>query len=710
MLKHGISAVTLAGLVVGLGILAPQVAQGEEKPGSVKIYRDTYSVPYIYGGTDADAAYGLGYAQAADRHDDIYLNVRTAIGRMSEVLGKDYVQSDYVMQMVGNATRSEAYWPNAPEALQKMGDGFIRGVQAYEKDHNKTSSFALELKPWHSLAIMRAMILNWPLGAIRDEMSQDGNTLGWGSNEWAVSPGRSAENCAILLTDPHLTWQGMSVFYEANVYGDVLAEQHGYFIVGTYMLGYGHTEHFGWAPTTGGPDTADVYAMKLNPDNPMQYEYDGEWMDATVGQVTIPVKEGDPITMPTYTTHLGPAFSQPDLEKQTILVGATPYLDQTALLEQSYKSLQAKDVHELMDALAMNQYMEQNLMSADRDGNIAYIRTGRTPIRPEGWDWSSPVPGNTSKTKWLGIHPAEDLVQIKNPAQGYMQNCNISPAYMMEDSPLQPEKYPDYIYHVQWDLKNSRGDRALQVLSADDSLTKEEAIDLAFDITDPYAAHWLEALRKMCLGPATQQLQEAAFKADMDRLLAWDGRYHKDSTAATLMRYFRLEAFKVVDPEKVNKGLSLTVEEYFDLVKALETARETMTALYGTTEKAWGEIMKVGRGDQLFPTSGVDYGGGEGGERLRTLLSLGVKETEKGSGEYVAHKGSMAMLLMFMHKDGIESYSCIPWGQSSDPKSPHYMDQGKELFSERKFKPVYRTKDALMKNVISQQTLKTNGA
>ena len=610
--------------------------------------------------------------------------------------------------MVGNAERSEAYWPDASAPVRAMGDAFVRGVHAFETEHNVSSPFALDLQPWHSLCIMRAMILNWPLGAIRDEMNQDGNTLGWGSNEWAVSPDRSAEDCAILLTDPHLTWQGMSVFYEANVYGDVLTEQHGYFIVGSFMLGYGHTEHFGWAPTTGGPDTADVYAMKLNPNNPTQYEYDGEWRDATLGWVNIAVKDADPVKMATYATHLGPAFSQPDLEKQTILVGATPYLDQTALLEQSYKALQSKNVDELQEALKMNQYMEQNLMSADRDGNIAYLRTGRTPIRPDGWDWGAPVPGNTSKTKWLGIHPLEDLVQIKNPTQGYMQNCNISPAYMMEDSPMQPEKYKDYIYHVSWDLKNSRGDRALQVLAADDSLTKEEAIDLAFDITDPYWPHWKKLLHTISASVGKKEMRNGSFSKDMDSLLEWDGRYHRDSTAATLMRYFRLETFKILDPGPINNGSNLSVELQFEVLAAFKSAREEMDRIYGKTDVPWGEMIKVGRNGQLVPASGAHYGGGEGDKSLRTLLSLGVKETEKGSGTYVAEKGSMAMLLMFMHKDGIESYSCIPWGQSSDPESPHFMDQGEKLFSQRKFKPVYRNRESLMENVTATIKLKTD--
>ena len=478
--------------------------------------------------------------------------------------------------------------------------------------------------------------------------------------------------------------------------------------MGTFLLAYGHTEHFGWAPTTGGPDTGDVYAMKLNPDNPMQYEYDGGWRDAKVSMISIPVKDSDPVTMPTYMTHLGPAFAEPDMEKQTILVGATPYLDQMKLLEQGYITLQARNVDGFLEGLAMNQYMEQNLMSADREGNIAYIRIGRSPIRPEGYNWGAPVPGNTSKTKWLGIHPLKDLVQIKNPEQGYMQNCNISPEFMMANSPLTPDKYIDYLYNVSWDSRNSRGDRALQVLSTDDSLTKEEAIDLAFDVTDPYWKNWQAALERVAESSAKVALKDPEYKADFDRLLNWDGRYIKDSTAAPLARYFRLQAFETVDPERVNDGRHLSVDHLFALKDAFEAARAEMVNLYGRTDIAWGDMIFVGRGGKLYPASGGDYGDGENAKRVRSLLSLGVRETEKGSGEYVAAKGSMAMLLMFMHKDGIESYSCVPWGQSADPQSPHYMDQGEKLFTQRKFKPVYQTKEALLKNVESEKTLAYN--
>ena len=136
----------------------------------------------------------------------------------------------------------------------------------------------------------------------------------------------------------------------------------------------------------------------------------------------------------------------------------------------------ARDVHGVYNALGMNQYNEQNVMFADDSGSIAYVRNGATPIRPAGYDWSAPVPGTTSATAWKGIHPIDDLVHIFNPPQGYMQNCNISPANMMVGSTLTPDKYPNYIYNVSWDDNNPRSKRAVQLLDADHSVTQEKAI------------------------------------------------------------------------------------------------------------------------------------------------------------------------------------------------------------------------------------------
>src|SRR5262249_43102923 len=116
------------------------------------------------------------------------------------------------------------------------------------------------------------------------------------------------------------------------------------------------------------------------------------------------------------------------------------------LVEQSYKMATARNLAEMKKALSMFQLMEQNVMVATVDGDLFYLRNGRVPIRPAGHDWTRPVPGNTAKTEWLGIHKLDDLVQSQNPWQGYLQNNNTSPEHMVRFSPMTPQRYAERIY------------------------------------------------------------------------------------------------------------------------------------------------------------------------------------------------------------------------------------------------------------------------
>ena len=97
----------------------------------------------------------------------------------------------------------------------------------------------------------------------------------------------------------------------------------------------------------------------------------------------------------------------------------------------------AKNLDEMKKALSMLQLMMQNLMIGTVDGDIYYVRNGRVPIRPAGYDYKRAMPGNTSKAEWQGIHAFDELLQVHNPPQGYMQNCNISPQFLMKESGLE---------------------------------------------------------------------------------------------------------------------------------------------------------------------------------------------------------------------------------------------------------------------------------
>src|SRR6185436_17321893 len=139
--------------------------------------------------------------------------------------------------------------------------------------------------------------------------------------------------------------------------------------------------------------------------------------------------------------------------------------------EQMYKQQLARNIDEFLVVHRTLEMWATNFMIGDAGGNALYIRTGRIPVRPSGYDWSRPVPGNTSATAWKGIYPIEDLVQLRNPEPGYMQNNNLSPDMMFEGSPLRAERYAPLVYHDRPGRTNLRGIRANDLLSRTYSAT-----------------------------------------------------------------------------------------------------------------------------------------------------------------------------------------------------------------------------------------------
>ena len=148
------------------------------------------------------------------------------MGLMSQAFGEKYVEQDYIMRLCRNSELAQEHWQTAPPHLKQITEAFTAGINAYvEKHPQKVPEHALELKPWMILTVGRAMILRWPLGTIQDDLREGRRRAGppqgppMRSNQWAVAPSRSADKIPILLADPHLSWEGLAVLYEARVPG-----------------------------------------------------------------------------------------------------------------------------------------------------------------------------------------------------------------------------------------------------------------------------------------------------------------------------------------------------------------------------------------------------------------------------------------------------------------------------------------------------------
>jgi acyl-homoserine lactone acylase PvdQ len=520
---------------------------------------------------------------------------------------------------------------------------------------------------------------------------------GRGSNQWVVASGRSADGVPIALVDPHLSWRPDSRFYEAHVHGGDL-HYYGFPIVGTHIMALGHTDVLSFACTTGGPDCADIYEERLNPDDPMQYEYDGSWRPIRTERVEIQVRDGDSTFVVTETierTHHGPIVRR---EGGRAYAAKTAYDNEVGLLDQWLRMVRSRNLSEFKDALRMNQSLPQNIMYADVHGDTYYVRAGRVPVRPSGYRTDRPLPGWTSDTEWQGIHPLEDLVQVENPDCGYMQNCNISPATMLPDSPMRARSYAAYIYNEDEGKLNPRGRRALALLGADDRVRLEEALAIATDTYIDRSDRWQSALSRAwgSLGASFPDLGPA-----VSLIAGWDGRMDAHSRAAALFRFWLRAARQRnsgVPVGRIWAGEGLAPDAQRALLAALSAASGQLRDHFGRIDPTWGRTFRARRGDRSWGVAGCTADG------LQTLRAANGSRPG-ADGVSTVTGGSICTTVVLLKAGAVTSYSAVPYGASNHPDSPHYSDQGEALFSRGRLKPTWYHRAELLRNLASKRTL-----
>lgn len=702
-------------------IADPIPGTGEDE-GKTVIYRDSWGIAHIYAPTDEAGLFAQGYAMTEDRPDQTLLSIAAAIGELSKAYGKAGLQNDLRSHMFDHYGVARRNWDTIPEKLQEHIYAFRDGINAFYDAHPEDKPEWWGDRPvdeYMLVAFGRLFLYNWSIDEAYEDLERGGIEPGYepdqrGSNQFAVAPSRSAEGAAILAIDPHLAWFGPSRFWEFRIHAGELHGS-GVTLPGSPYIGLGHNGDLAWAMTTGGPDTADIYELTLNEDG-TQYLYEGEWKDLTKREVEITVRGEGETTHTLWYSHNGPIVAWHDGKAYA---AATAYADVANTTEAWYELNYATDYRGAVRAMESLTVFPQNVMVADTSGNIYYQRTGRVPVRDERFDWSRPVDGSIAATEWKGFHPASDHLQVLNPPQGYMQNCNIPPDAMMPNSPFELDDHRDYLFsgpgygpaRASW--TNQRGARAIQLLSADEDVTAEEAMAYINDIHVYGAERWIQLLRaaKSIIGDVDPALAEA-----IDDVINWDGMLEKDSTGALKYWYWRRALEDELGDEDLTE-LKKRVNDYYAIVEqrneqevriskpeidaaaaAFKTAMNQLREDFGL-DATWGDKFRVGRDEKSWPVAG----GGTYGTRTLRSMTYGAEKDDK---THWGRGGQTSTQVVVLTRP-IQSWTYIPIGQSDRKDSPHYTDQAEKLFSERRMKPTWWTAEELAGNTVSRTVLES---
>ncbi len=362
------------------------------------------------------------------------------------------------------------------------------------------------------------------------------------SNNWVVDGSMSTTGSPILCNDPHLGQAAPSIWYECHlVAGDINVV--GVSFPGTPGIVIGHNEYIAWGVTNAISDTQDLYIEKFNPQNPHQYEYQGKWEEATVVREKIRVKgTKEPLIEEVRITRHGPILTSLPIisngntssqngsqSQETELPLALRWtgLEQCQIISAVQKLDRATNWGEFREALRDWDVPPQNVVYADREGNIGYVMAGAIPVRLQG-QHLLPTPGWTGEYEWIGFIPFDKLPQTFNPEQHFIVTANNR---VVND---------DYSYYItnEW-LNGYRAQRIRDLLLSKGKLAPA---DMASIQADQYALPAVEIVPHILAISTETQLEKAA----QDVLRTWNYMLTPDSVAAAIYATFLNKVEKIV--------------------------------------------------------------------------------------------------------------------------------------------------------------------
>ncbi len=647
--------------------------------GEVEIIRDNWGVPHIYADSQADAGFGLGYAQAEDGVQPILQYVMQARGQAARLsASRQAIEQDVLVRAFRVPEISETIYQATPAEVRAVLDAYAAGINRYLEKHPEAKPAWFDrMTGLDEMRLLKWFQFNQEWAIARQDLSgisqqsrdtDQASPPAGASNMWVVGPKKSSHGEVMLLSDPHLPWDGVTRWHEYQLtIGNRWIYGAGFF--GFANVGIGFTPDVAWGATNNAADTADIYREKLNPDNAGQYRYDGQWRNIETRSFEIEVKGRGKVQRKVRFTHHGPIVRE-DRARHVAYAARLAGLETVNLALLSSEYFEANDVHDIYRSNRRGDHFKWNRIAIDRHGNIAYFYFAATHQRDDRFDWRRPVDGSTKDTEWGPPIPWDKLPAMFNPPAGYIVNCNNNPYTDTPDSPIKPADFPRHLADQSLTLRpESRAYRATELIAAVPKLNFQDMERISMDVkavaAEPYIRLILAAYRKA-------GSPEGDVKRAVEILRDWDRMATIDNKATPILTTFVEVAGNIGRVRRESPGRILE-----NLKKALGIMRQR----WGAIEVRQGDVHVSKRGRQILPLAGA--GNERAANPFVTLFMTGADHRE--GKQWVATRGSSWMMLVKYDQGKVEAETLLPWGVSRNPDSPHSADQAR-LFSKRQYK------------------------
>lgn len=669
-------AVVFVGLASWDNLTAEASVADADVVHDVRIVRDGFGVPHVFGKTDADVAYGVAVAHAEDDFANIEEVVAAVRGRAGAITGEDGAKIDFARGLLQPNEAAEKGYGQLSPGTRAVVEGYARGLNAWVREH-PSAQRVRGLFPVNGRDILAGFMLrspffiglDKPLGALvegRPVPRDSGPADERGSNAFAVSARRSGDGVTRLIVNSHQPWEGGVSWWELVVHSEEGWDFAGALFPGSPFPLVGHNRTLGWANTVNRPDLVDVYRLVMD-ESGERYRFDGAWRALEVRRVWLRVKLG-PIVLPVprtvYRSVHGPVVKNDGGYFAIRYAG----MGEPGQMEQYYRLNRAKDFAEWSRVMATQGVAGTNFVYADAAGHVAMIYNAKFPKRAKGFDWKGVLPGDTSKALWTGYEPYAAYPKVVDPAAGWVGNANNTPFMSTAAADeLDPGAFPEemgietYVTNRAWryydlfaGVNGPIGREALLRIKFDKGYDKRS-----------WAGRWMAAV---------MAVKDPALAEAQTLLRGWDwtldGVGAADALAANVLG-------KGVRAGYGGTKLPPARDE-------LRAAVDELLATFGTLTPKLADYQRVRRGD-------VDLGVLGGPDALRAIYAPVADD-----GRRVGNNGDGFMMVVEWPKDGpVRSESIHQFGAATiRERSEHYNDQAK-LFVEERWKPVLFEKAAL---------------
>jgi acyl-homoserine-lactone acylase len=688
----------------------PGFARLRAEASHVTITRDDWGIAHVHGRTDADAVFGMIYAQAQDDFPRIEANYLTNLGLTAESDGEKAIWQDLRARLYVSPAELKADYAGSPPAMRRLMDAWADGLNYFLATHPSVHPRVItHFEPWMVMSFTEGSIggdiERIDLDKLRDfyssprhpelvsgsmsstaersqewmlkQVQHDGAPEPQGSNGIAIAPKLTGDGGSLLLINPHTSFYFRS---ELQMSSDEGLDAYGAATWGQFFIYQGFNPHLGWMHTSSGVDNVDEFVEKV--------ERRGNGYCYWYGRTCRLLRER-PITIlyraphghlasrhfTALMTHRGPIVAAEKGRWMAFAMMDRP----VEALQQSYLRTKATDLQSYMRVSDLKANSSNNTVFADDKGEIAVLSPQFMPRRDNRFDYTMPVDGSNPAADWHGLHEPSALPNTIDPPNGWAFNSNDWLYSAAGPYSPKPQNFPAYLDMAG---ESYRTIHATRLLTEPGRWTLDRLHTAAFDSAQPSFEVLVPMLVTAWQALPPSDPRKARLAEPIAALNGWDKRWSVASVPNTLAQFWGDELSKAAVSRQWNDH-----RNFFRHMEALspEEKIETFAAGldrlerdFGSWQVPWGDVNRFQRIspaiEGVFDDSKPSIPIGFTSNKWGSLASFGASQ-KPGTKKWYGTNGNSFVAVVEFTRNGPRARAVTAGGESGHPESPHFDDE-----------------------------------